>query len=135
MKRLVLAVAIAAVIFGGVYGLAASLSVNTQTLGAGNTAVAACQATTLTVSYVTAYDSSIPGYKMSTVTVNGLDTTSGTNCASKAYKISLTGSGNSQLLETTGTTPASGTTFTSSSLTSSNILATNVTGIHVTITG
>jgi hypothetical protein len=135
MKRLLLALVIAALIFGGVYGLAASLNVNTQTLGAGNTAVAACQSTALTVSYATSYDSTIPGYEMNTVTVNGLDTTSTPNCASKAYKISLTGSSNTQLTEVTGTTPASGTTFTSSSLTSLNILAANVTGVHVTITG
>lgn len=135
MKRLLLALGIAAVVFGGVYGLAASLNVNTQTLGAGNSAVAACQATTLTVSYATAYDSTIPGYEMSTITVNGLDTTSGTNCASKAYKMTLTGASNASLTEITGTTPASGTSFASSSLTASNILAANVTGIHVTITG
>jgi hypothetical protein len=135
MKRLLIALPIAALVFGGVYGLAASLSVNTQTLGAGNTAVAACQATALTMTYASAYDSTVPGYTMTTVTVNGLDTTSSTNCASKSYKISLTGASNAQLVEITGTTPASGTSFTSSSIASNKILASNVTGIHVTITG
>ncbi len=135
MKRLVLALTIATVVFGGVYGLAASLNVNTQTLGSGNSAVAACQSATLTMSYTTAYDSAVPGYEVTAVNVSGLDTTSGTNCASKAYKITLTGSGNTSLLESTGTTPASGTTFSTASLASSNVLATNVTGIHVTIAG
>ncbi len=135
MKRAIIAIALAAVIGSGIYGLAASLSVNSQTLGAGNTAVAACQSTALSVTYATSYDSTIPGYEMGTVTVNGLDTTSSTNCASKSYKISLTGASNTQLFEITGTTPASGTSFTSSSLTSNNILAANVTGVHVTITG
>jgi len=135
LKRAGLALGLAGTIFGGVYGLASSLGVSTQTLGAGNTAVAACQATTLTATYATAYDSTIPGYAMTTITVNGLDTTSATNCASKAYKVSLTGSANSQLAETTGTTPASGTSFTTASIAASKVLAASVTGIHVTITG
>jgi hypothetical protein len=42
-KRLPLALGLAVVIFGGVYGLAASLNVSSGTLGAGNTSVAACQ--------------------------------------------------------------------------------------------
>ncbi len=132
-KRAGLALTLSAVIFGGVYGLAASLNVSTQTLGSGNTAVAACQAGTLTTSYSTSYDSTLPGYKVTQISVSGLDTTSGTNCASKAYKITLTGSSNTSLAEVTGTTPASGTTF--NATVSSSVLATNVTGVHLTITG
>jgi hypothetical protein len=135
MKRLLIALALGGVIFGGVYGLAASVGVTSQTLGAGNSAVAACQAGTLTASYATTYDATVPGYEVTSVTVNGLDTTSGTNCASKAYKITLTGASNASLVETTGTTPASGTTFTTSSLATSNVPAANVTGIHVTVAG
>ena len=133
-KRLILALAIAGIVFGGVYGLAASLGVSTQTLGGGNATIAACQSTTLNASYTTAYDSTIPGYEVSVVTISNLDTTSGTNCASKAYKITLTGAANASLAEQTGTTPASGTSFTAN-FASSNVLAANATGIHVTITG
>ena len=79
MKRFAVALIVAGVVFSGIYGLAASLGVSSQSLGAGNSVVAACQATTLTATYNTAYDSAVPGYKVSTVTVNGLDTTSGTN--------------------------------------------------------
>ena len=81
MKRFVVALLIGGVVFAGIYGLAASLGVSSQKLGAGNSAVAACQAGTLTASYATTYDSSIPGYKVGVATVNGLDTTSGTNCS------------------------------------------------------
>src|SRR5437879_13611997 len=112
MKRLALALGAATLVFGAVLGLAASLGVTSKTLGAGNSSVVACQAGTLTASYTTSYDATIPGYKVGVVTISGLDTTSGTNCASKAYKITLTGSGNASLAEVTGTTPASGTTFT-----------------------
>lgn len=135
MRRIALSLAIGGFVFGAIYGLAASLGVNTDTLGAGNKVVAACQSGTLTASYATAYDSTVPGYEVSVVTINGLDTaTSPTNCASKSFKVILTGSGNSSLGEVTGTTPASGTSFTAS-FASANVAAADVLGIHVVITG
>jgi len=129
-KRLVLAITIATVIFGGVYGLASSLGVSTQTLGAGNTAVAACQAGTLTASYATSYSATLPGYQVGVVTVSGLQS----GCYSKAFKVALTNASNTSLGEATGTAPSTGTTFTAD-FTSSNVLAANVTGVNVTITG
>lgn len=131
MKRLLLALAIASVVFGGVYGLAESLGVSTQSLGAGNASVAACQTGTLTASYTTAYDSTIPGNEVTVVTVNGLQS----GCYSKAYRITLTNSSNASLGESTSTTPASGTSFSTASLATSNIPAAGVAGVHVTITG
>lgn len=132
-KRIALAIATATVIFGGVYGFAASLGVGSQSLGSGNSAVASCQSTTLTPSYATAYDATIPGYKVGVVTVNGLDTTAG-KCASKAFRITLVNSSNVSLGEVTGTTPASGTSFTAD-FTASAAPAANVTGVHVLVTG
>lgn len=129
-KRLPIAMALAVVIFGGVYGLAASLNVSSQTLGAGNTSVAACQAGTLTASYATSYSSSLTGYQVGVVTVSGLQS----GCYSKAFKVALTNGSNTSLGEVTGTAPSSGTTFTAD-FTSSNVLAANVSGINVTITG
>ncbi len=67
-------------------------------------------------------------------TVNGLDTASATNCASKAYRITLTGASDASLAEITGTTPASGTSFTAD-FSSSNVKAADVTGVHVVISG
>ena len=134
MKRLVVALLVAAGVFAATYGLAASLGVSSKTLGAGTSSVAACQSGTLTASCATLYDSTIPGYKVGVVTVNGLDTTSPTNCASKSFRITLTNSGNSSLGEVTGATPASGTSFTAD-FTSSNVSAANVIGIHVVISG
>ena len=132
-KRIAIASASAAVIFGGVYGLAASLGVSSQSLGSGNSAVASCQSTTLTPSYATTYDSTLPGYKVGVVTVNGLDTTAG-KCASKAFKLTLVNSSNTSLGEVTGTTPASGTSFTAD-FTASNVSAASVTGVHALVTG
>lgn len=133
MKRFVIALFAGGVIFGGVYGLAASVGVSSQSLGAGSAAGAACQSSTLTPSYATSYDSALPGYKVGVVTVNGLDTTAG-HCASKSFKIALVNSSNATLGEVTGTTPASGTSFTAD-FTSSGVLASGVSGVHVLITG
>ena len=136
MKRLATGVVVGTAVFGSVYGLAASLGVTSRTLGAGSSVVAGCQATQLTVAYAPVYDATLPGYKVGVVTVSGLDTTSATNCASKGYKVTLTGAANASLGEITGTTPASGTSFTAD-FTSTNPLvsAASVTGVHVLITG
>lgn len=134
MKRTALAVIAGVMVFGVVYGFAASLNLSSQTLGAGNSSVAACQSATLTASYATTYSSSIPGYKVGVVTVSGLDTTSTPNCASKSFRVTLTGSSNTSLSEVTGTTPASGTTFTAD-FTSSSVSSAAVQGIHVVIAG
>ena len=134
MRRAAVAVLVGGVVFGAVYGVAASLGVSSKSLGAGNASVSACQSGTLTASYAVSYDSSLPGYKVGVVTVSGLDTTSPTNCASKAFRVTLTNSSNASLAEVTGTTPASGTTFTAD-FTSSGVLASSVTGVHVSIAG
>ena len=132
MRRALLALAIGAAVFGGIYGLAASLSVSSATLGAGTSAVAACQAGSATVSYTTAYASG--GYKATTVTVGSLDETSGA-CGGKDIKVTLTGPGAStaSLGEQTATLPTgAGTT---QAFTFSGVNASDVTGVHVTITG
>jgi hypothetical protein len=128
VKRLLLALAAAAVVFGAVYGVAASLNLTSDTLGAGAAAVAACQSATLNASYAPTYSSSLPGYNAGTVTVSNLQST----CYGKSYRITLYGSGNSSLGEVTGTTPSSGSTFTASF---SGAGAASVTGIAVVIAG
>jgi hypothetical protein len=135
VKRFLIAIFVGTLVFGTVYGFAASLGVSSSSLGAGTSSVAACQSGALTASYAVAYDSSIPAYKVGVVTVSGLDTSAG-HCATKSYKVTLTGPGasNASLAEVTGTTPGSGTTF-SPDFTSSNVNAASVTGIHVVISG
>ena len=130
MKRTFLALLIGAVVFGSIYGLAASLGVSSKTLGAGNVSVAACQSGTLTASYATAYDSTIPGYKVGVTTVTGLQS----GCYTMSFKITLVNTSNTSLAEVTGTTPSSGTSFTAD-FTTNNVAAANVTGVHVVITG
>jgi hypothetical protein len=130
MRRAVVALLIGAAVFGGIYGLASSLNVSAKSLGAGNSAVAACQSGTLTASYATSYSSTIPGYQVGVVTVNGLAST----CYSMAFKVELVNSSNASLGEVTGTTPSTGTSFTAD-FTSANVPAANVAGVHMVITG
>jgi hypothetical protein len=134
IKRALAIGAVGLGIFGGVFGLAASLGVSSSSLGAGSTTVVACQGGTLDLSYATAYNATAtPGYRATVVTVGNLDT-SGSACGGKAIKITLTGPGGSaaSLGEQTGTVPSSGTSM---NLTFTGINASDVTGAHVTIAG
>ena len=130
---MVVALGAGTLVFSGIYGMASSLGVSSQSLGSGNAVVAGCQTTTLTSSFATVYDAALPGYKVGVVTVNGLDTTAG-KCPSKAFKVTLVNASNASLGEVTGTTPASGTSFTAD-FTSNAAPASSVTGVHVLITG
>jgi hypothetical protein len=129
VKRVLIAVLAGTMTFGAVYGLAASLNLTTESLGAVNNTVAACQAGALNATYTSSYSTTVPGYAVGTVTVTGLAST----CYSKAYKITLSGSGNASLSEATGTTPASGTTFAATF--SPAVNAASITGIAVVISG
>src|SRR5205823_4606551 len=115
--------------FGAVYGLAASLNLTSDSLGAGTAVVAACQAGTLNATYTSTYSAGTPGYTVGTVTVSGLAAT----CYSKAYKITLSTTANASLGEATGTTPASGTSF--SAAFAPALSATSITGVTVVISG
>ena len=133
MKRMLIALGIAGVIFAGVYGLAASLNVSSATLGAGNAAVAACQSGTVDVTYTPTYSASATaGYRATTVTLNDLDLTSGA-CGGKSYKVTLTGASDASLGEQSGALPTSAAT--TEALTFSGVSAAAVTGVHVTIYG
>lgn len=129
VKRALIAAFLAVTTFGAVYGLAASLNLATDSLGAAETTVAACQAGQLTATYTSTYSSGLPGYQVGTVTVTGLAAT----CYTKAYKITLFGAGNTSLGEATGSTPSSGTSFAATF--SPAVGAASVTGIGVVISG
>ena len=129
MKRVAVATLAAVMTFGAAYGLAASLNLTTESLGAANTTVAACQAGAMTATYTSSYSASAPGYTVGTVTVTGLAAT----CYSKGYKITLSGAANASLGEATGTTPSSGTSF--SATFSPVVAAASVAGISVVVSG
>ena len=129
MKRALAAIIVGLVTFGAVFGAAASLNLTSASLGAATTTVAACQAGALNATYTSTYSATAPGYTVGTVTVTGLAAT----CYSMAYKVTLSTAGNVSLGEATGTTPASGTSF--SATISPAAAASAVTGISVVISG
>ena len=129
MKRVLTAIIAGLVTFGAVFGLAASLNLTSDSLGAGTAVVASCQAATLNATYTSTYSAAAPGYTVGTVTVTGLAAT----CFSKPYKVTLSGAANVSLGEATGTTPAVGTTFVATFAPA--VAGTSVTGISVVISG
>jgi hypothetical protein len=129
MKRRIAALAAALMTFGVSYGLAASLNLTTDSLGAATTTVAACQAAALNATYTSTYAAGTPGYTVGTVTVTGLAAT----CYSKPYKLTLSGAANASLGEATGTTPSSGTSF--SATFSPAVAGASVTGVSLVISG
>ena len=109
MKRILGAIAAGVVAFSGIYALAASLNVSSNTLGAGVATVASCQATAVTVTYPAAdltyqVASPGPGYVVSGATVTGVAST----CNSVNAQVTLYGTGGTALasspVSSTGTT-------------------------------
>lgn len=128
-KKTLFAFVLALTIFGAVYGFAATLNLNTNQLSAGNATVASCQATTPVASYAVAYDSTLGGYKVGTITVTSLDAA----CASKAISVTLTGAAGVNLNTIAGVVPAGGGV---QNLTpGATVSAALVTGISVAVNG
>lgn len=130
MKRYLVPVAAGVTVFGAATAFAASLTVTSTSLGSGNGSVASCNASA-TVAYGPTgpvYSVSPYGYK-----VAGVPITSAVACATRSYKVTLTGTANASLAEKTGTLDASGNA--APDFTADNVLAANVTGVSVVITG
>jgi hypothetical protein len=131
-KRTLFATLLALTIFGAVYGFAATLSVGANTLSAGNASVASCQATgTPTGTYTVAYDSTIPGYKVSQVTVTGMDPA----CNGKTVSVTLTGAANASLGAGSVAYNSAGANTTAVVSSLPIVTAANVTGVSVAING
>lgn len=127
-KKIILPVVAAATVFGGVYGLAASLGLTSDSLGAGQAVVAACQATPMNATYTSTYSATTPGYNTTTVTITGL----ASGCYGKAYRVTVSDSSNTSLAESTGTAPLSGSTVT---MTLTNASAASIGGVAVVFSG
>jgi hypothetical protein len=132
-RRAIFAILLALTIFGAVYGFAATLNVGANALSAGNAAVASCESTgTPTGTYALAYDSTLPGYKVSSVTVTGMDPA----CNGKTVSVTLTGASNASLASGSAVYSSTGsnTTVSIPSLVGTPN-ATGVTGVSVAVNG
>ena len=127
-KKVILAAVAGVTVFGGSYGLAASLGLTTDSLGAAQSVVAACQSGTMNVAYTPAYSASLPGYNVTSITISGLQA----GCYSKNYRVTLSGAAGASLGEVTGTAPTTGTSIGPLSITAS---AASVTGVAVVFEG
>ncbi len=115
------------VVFGAVTAFAATFTVSSKSVVAGNAAVSACN-TTAAVTYNTVYASTLPGYTVTTTPI-----TTAASCTGMAYKVTLMGATNNSLGEKTGNLDSSGAA--SPDFTTSVISVALVTGVAVTITG
>lgn len=130
----VLAVVLAFTIFGAVSAFAATLNAGPRSLSAGNAQVASCRqdGTPIVGNYTAAYDSTIPGYKVTGVTVTGMDP----HCNGKTIAVTVTGASDAALAVGSATYDSAGS---NTSVVLANLSATppvtEVTGISVAING
>ena len=130
MKKFLLPLGAGVVVFGAATAFAATLTVNSSSVGAGNTTVASCNSAAA-VSYSTTPTTGTKTYAVSTAAVSTSGT--GTGCANMSFKVTLLGVGNSSLGERSGT--LDGTGAGSVDFTSLAIPASDVTGVAVVVTG
>jgi hypothetical protein len=132
-RRTLFGLVLAVTIFGTVYGFAATLNVGPSVLSAGNAAVSSCQASGAPKgTYGVSYDQTLGSYKVTSVSVTGIDP----NCDGKTVLVTLTGSGNASLGTGSAVYSAAGAN-TQVALTnlSANPDARDVTGVSVAING
>ena len=125
-SRFLVPAVVGVVVFGAVTAFAASLTVSSGSLGAGNATVQSCNATA-SVTYNTALTSGVA--KVTTAPI-----TTAAACAGMSYRVTLTGASNANLGEVTGTLDAT-TGAGLADFTSAAVSATAVQGVSVVITG
>ena len=129
-KRLLVALALGAAVFAGVYAMAASLPVSSTRLGSGDAVVASCDTDGVATSYTVGYSvTGSAGYKIDSAEISGVAPA----CAGGEMKVTLTGAADASLAERTQTVSASSTY--SIGFSGADVPAADVTGVHVTIVG
>ena len=106
-KKLVLGLAIGAASFAAVFAMAASLTVGSNSLGAGNADVASCDTDGVAHSYTTSFASGLPGYKVDTVVVTGIAAA----CNGYDIKATVMDTSDNALTSATGTVSGTSHTF------------------------
>ena len=130
-RKPILATVVGVVVFSSAFAFAATLNVTGASLGAGNAAVTSCTGA-LNTTYSVAYDSTIPGYKVSGVNVAGTLT----SCSGKSLVVDLVNSSNASLGQITHTVTAGEASGGTISLTApAGINAGSVANVHAVISG
>jgi hypothetical protein len=129
-KRFLIGALALATVFATVFGLAATLTVNANELGAGSDAVGSCDADGVTTSYANSWDTGDKRYEVTSVTVTGIHN----NCDGMTLKVALADSANVNLGDGSVTVPTDGAAFTATvSALSTAPSAAAVENVHVVI--
>jgi len=129
MKRLLIALVMGLVVFGGTFAFAASLgSITTGTVGDSTTVIASCDTDGVTATFGTpSWDATNKRYGVATLNVTGINTA----CNTLAIKVTLKDSSGASLGEAAGTVAAGAAALTFSP----SVSASAVTGMDVVIAG
>lgn len=131
-KRLLVALATAGIIGGGVYGFAATLGVGSDNLAAGSDGIAACDADGVTVVYEVAWEVAIDAYEVTSVDVTGIDSV---NCANHELQVTLTNLAGDRIGTSSAEIPVDAGNELITSFAADNIAAELVENVHVAIDG
>lgn len=127
MKKFLIPAVAGVTVFGAVSAFAATLSISSTSLAAGNATVASCNASA-NVTYTTTATTNAKTYQVATAPVSSAAT-----CAGLAYKVTLLGAANASLGEVSGTLDGAGAA--TPNFASAGIAAQDVVGVAVVITG
>jgi hypothetical protein len=109
---------------------AAVLGLSGGSMATGSVA-ASCQSSAITPVWTFAYDQTLPGYEITAVTLDGLQS----GCLNRKVKVVLANATGGQVVAGSGTTPGSGTTATITLDTSFNMTSTWLSQLTVVIYG
>lgn len=134
-KRFIIGLVVGVAVFAAAFGMAATLGgLNSDSLGADNQSVAACDTDGVTTSYDTDYSAvATAGFKVTEVTVGNIGVNSPAavgDCAGMTVEVALTGAADVLLESKTAVIDATSESITFNAAES---LAESVTGVHVVI--
>lgn len=128
MKRKpILSLVTGAIAFSTAIAFAASLTVSSTSLGAGNAAVASCDTDGIAVAYSPTYDAALPGFKVSSVSLSNI----AAGCAGRTVNVEVVNGSNVSLAN--GSLTIAGTTASVTLSASPN--AADVANVHAVIAG
>lgn len=128
----IVALALSSLLGSLVFGAAASLGVGSADVGAGDSLVSSCD-DAVTVSFgPVVWEPSIPGYKITTVTLSGIDQPA---CANAELRLQLTGAEGAALGVEKVIGDIDSATAVTFFFTGENIKAEDVTDVHVALVG
>ncbi|HUG48291.1 MAG TPA: hypothetical protein VMP67_07735 [Candidatus Limnocylindria bacterium] len=131
-ERITISAIVAIAVFSIIYAVAASLNVSAGTLGAGSSDVTSCDSDGVATTFATTFSSSLGGYKVTTVSVTGVDTPA---CDGRTLKVTLFDAADQALGEQTVTLGTPAADPTNLDFNSDDVLASDVHKVAVVISG